>query len=67
MYLFYRKSDFKKILPSFGVNYFLDDKIVMDTHWITNVLCNLIYFYLSQRIELLNNHAMKCENLRRRR
>lgn len=31
MYLFYRKSDFKKILPSFGVNYFLDDKIVIDT------------------------------------
>lgn len=31
LYLFYRKSDFKKILPSFGVNYFLDDKIVMDT------------------------------------
>lgn len=31
LYLFYCKSDFEKILPSFGVNYFLDDKIVMDT------------------------------------
>lgn len=33
LYLFYRKSDLKKKhnLPSFGVNYFLDDKIVIDT------------------------------------
>lgn len=32
LYLFYCKSDLKKNnLPSFGVNYFLDDKIVIDT------------------------------------
>lgn len=36
MYFFYCKFDFKKILFFFGVNYFLDDKIVMD---ILNIKC----------------------------